>query len=252
MRSRASLIIAVFLLSMILVSPVFPAAFDSFLGQISSDGINVRADSTTSSDIVCVLNRGDKVLVVAEKYDWCRIVMPKACPSFIKKDFVLSIDDKSGKVSASRVNVRMKPDESSVILGKADNGEIINIIGESGSWYRIEPINNSFAWVNKKFVQKAPETNKLYPVQENTPAGKNGLQPAGQSVFVGVIEPYGKVIRRKATHKLVCIDKIFLLKGNADNLNSLAYHTVKVTGKVLPDKQDKFPIIEISKLELLN
>ena len=43
-----------------------------------------------------------------------------------------------------------------------------------------------------------------------------------------------------------------MLKGNRSNLDALNYRKVKVTGKLMPDAKLKTPVIEISKLELLN
>ena len=69
----------------------------------------------------------------------------------------------------------------------------------------------------------------------------------------GIIKPYGKVFRRIATHKLITQDgKIFLLKGSKKNLDSLNYRKVKVMGKLSNLAKQKYPIIEILKIEVLD
>ena len=45
-------------------------------------------------------------------------------------------------------------------------------------------------------------------------------------------------------------DNVFLLKGNKGNLDSLNYHKVKVTGKLIHPKDKKHTIIEIQKIEV--
>lgn len=187
--------------------------------------------------------------VVRQLYDWYKIRLPKTAPSFIKKDLVSLIDDKTGKVSKDNVNIRMGPDESSPILGRSGKNEVINIIGESAGWYKIEPLSNSFGWVHKKFVNKAGTIRRVE--EASLPPAK---APEDDSLVIeGVIKPYGKVIKRLATHKLFTMDnKVFLLKGNREGLNSLNYHKVRVTGKPIYSLDPKYTTIEIVKIEAID
>ncbi len=86
------------------------------------------------------------------------------------------------------------------------------------------------------------------PIQQDISAaeGKN-------TIIEGIIKPYGIVFKRPATHKLITSDnKIFLLKGNKKSLDQLNYHRVKVIGKVTGPDSQKYPIIEIEKIEELD
>ena len=136
-----------------------------FQGEINANNINIRSDSTVSSKIICIANNGEPVEVVKELYEWYRVRLPKTAPSFIKKNLVSIIDEKTAKVIKDNVNIRLRPSESSPILGKAAKNEVINILEEKGEWYKIEPLNNSFGWVNKKFVNKADTINKIEEVE---------------------------------------------------------------------------------------
>ncbi|MCM8780347.1 MAG: SH3 domain-containing protein [Candidatus Omnitrophica bacterium] len=84
-----------------------------FKGRISADNINVRTDSTVNAESICRINRGEIVEVIMELYDWYKIKLPKNAPSFIRKDMVSLIDDKTAKVIKTKVNVRLHPSESS-------------------------------------------------------------------------------------------------------------------------------------------
>jgi len=139
-----------------------------FQGEINANNINIRSDSTINSKIICIANRGEPVEVIRESYAWYKIRLPKRAPSFIKKNLVELIDTKSAKVIKNNVNIRLGPDESSPILGKADKNEVINILSESGEWYKIEPLANSFGWVHSKFVNhRLPENKELdNPIQK--------------------------------------------------------------------------------------
>lgn len=231
-----------------------------FPGEINADNIHIRSDSTVSSTIICIANNGELVEVVKELYGWYRVRLPKTAPSFIKKNLVAIIDGKTAKVIKDNVNIRLKANESSPILGKADKNEVINILEEKGGWYKIEPPNNSFGWVNKKFVNKASDTiNKKEGVEldkkireENKIADEKASQEENATIE-GIIKPYGKVIKRIATHKLITADNnVLLLKGNKGSLDSLNYHKVRVTGKLIHPKNSKHSIIEILKIEALD
>lgn len=242
-----------------------------FQGKINADNVNIRFDATVSSSVISRINKGDRVEVMLELYEWYKIKLPKAAPSFIKKNLVSLIDDKTAQVLKDRVNIRLRPDEASPILGRVDKNEVINILEDKGLWYRIEPVNNSFGWIHKKFVEKVPAVEVSLEVkantldktegneitEQNTGENKTILPEASideKSITVeGIINPYGKVFRRIATHKFITQDgKIFLLKGSKENLDSLNYRKVKVTGKLSNLAKQKYPIIEILKIEVLD
>lgn len=256
-NSKYKVILILIMLCFSLAGFVFAGTFSAFTGQINADNINVRVDATAASTAVCILSKGALVEVVAEAYDWYKIRLPKEAPSYVRKDLVECINMDpvanpgkclSAKVIKDRVNIRLGPSESSWILGKINRLTVVNILAASGSWYRIQPIYQSFGWVNKKFVSK----DFVPAVKEEEPAKTiKEIAPSGRMIIEGNVSPYGVVLWRKATHKLITADnKIYFLKGNRKSLNSLNYHKVKVTGKLISPEANKYPIIEIDTIEL--
>ena len=250
--SRKLLTVIFFICSAVLYN--FASALEyPFHGQVTGDDINIRTDATINSAIITTVCRGEVLEVISGPHDWYKIRLPVQAPSFIRRDLTAPVDEKTAKVIKSSVNIRLGPDEKTAIVGKSGQGEVINIVGEKGNWYKIRPVHNSFGWVHKQFIQpiepKPPKLEKPLPQVKN-PVLED--KSSGDIVVVGRVEAYGKVINRKASHKLVTVDKVYLLKGSADKLNPLVYHTVRATGKLIPDKTDKFPVIEISKVEILN
>lgn len=208
------------------------------LATVNTDNINVRFDSNINSQIICNVHKGEGVQIVSEKYDWYKIKLPKTAALFVKKTLVEPIDEKTAKGLKDNINIRLAPNESSPILGKINKNEFINILQDSGEWYKIEPTVNSFGWIHKKFVDIDKEESK----------------PKDDFVVIeGIIQPYGKVIKRIATHKLITKDdNIFLLKGTPGNLNVIIYHKVKITGKSISSPKEKYPVIKIIKIEVLD
>lgn len=228
-----------------------------FQGEITGNNINVRSDSTVSSEIICEVDKGDLVGVVSELYEWQKIRLPKNAPSFVKKSLVMLISDKTAKALKNNVNIRLHPNESSPIIGRVNKDETMIVLGERGGWYRIEPVNNSYGWIHKKFVNKvAPMINKTEDgklAKEEITVQVQESKDAEGITFEGVIYPYGKVFKRKATHKLLTKDNaVYLLKGNKETLDVLNYRKIKVTGKLTDARKQKYPIIEIIRLEALN
>lgn len=148
-----------------------------FQGEVNTDNINIRSDSTINSEVICKVNKGDRVELIQELYDWYKIKLPKSTPAFIKKDLVIPLDDKTARVAKDRVNIRLKANESSLIIGRINQGELINILKDEQQWYRIESVNNSFGWINKKFVNPAPArssgVNNVPPIMKKEDTKKD-------------------------------------------------------------------------------
>lgn len=246
----------IFMASSIFTGTVFSAGFS---GQINADNINLRVDATVGSAVICSLRKNELVEVVWETYDWYKIRLPKEAPSYVRKDLVECINSDpvtnpgkclGAKIIKDKINIRMGPGESSWVLGKADKLTVVNILAQEDGWYKIQPIYQSYGWVNKKFVSKEILLPKKQKAAE-LPA--KDLQSGGLLVIEGTVSPYGVVLWRKATHKLVTSDnKIYFLKGNRKSLDSLNYHKVKVTGKLISPAAGKYPIIQIDIIEALS
>ncbi|MCX5696091.1 MAG: SH3 domain-containing protein [Candidatus Omnitrophica bacterium] len=233
-----------------------------FSGEINADNINLRADATTTAAVLSVLDKGERLEVILEQYEWYKVRLPKSLALYIKKSLAtcikytesqpaapttLSIKQcVSAKVLGERVNIRSKPSESAPIVGVADRNEIVNVISELGDWYKIEPIQNSFGWVHKRFINKASvltSAQTLKPAQDEE----------SNILLVGTVKPYGVVFMRSATHKLLTADnQIFLLKGNRSTLNALNHQKVKVIGKIISATGAKYPIIEVKIIEVVS
>jgi len=264
-----------------------------FKTQVNKSGVNIRTDSTVNSEKICDIAKDTNLEVVKESYGWYKVRLPKNAPSFIRKDLINQIagmpdvvikdrvnirlipDESSsilggtrreklsilGEVIKERVNIRLGPNESAPILGKADKNEIINILGEEGGWYKIEPTNNCFGWINKGFLVKLPAKNQIEPTQAKTPPiDKEKLQPDKEDIaslkevtIEGIVKPQGVFFRRIATHKLITTDnKIYLLKGNKPELDTLNYRKVTISGILTNLPNQKYPLIEIKKFGVID
>lgn len=261
LKYRITLII--FVACFIPAIAAFGAASAIFNGQINAENINVRVDATVGSAVICRLPRGELVEVISEAHDWYKIRLPKEAPSYVKEGLVECINPDpvsnpgkclSAKVIKDRINIRLGPSESAWILGKADKLTVVNILAQDKGWYKIQPIYQSYGWVNKKFVSREIALPKK---KKSVESPLQNIQSSDSLVVEGTVSPYGVVLWRKATHKLVTPEnKIYLLKGNRKGLDSLNYHKVKVTGKLISPAatpvKSKYPIIQVNLIEALS
>ncbi|PIP19831.1 MAG: hypothetical protein COT38_04370 [Candidatus Omnitrophica bacterium CG08_land_8_20_14_0_20_41_16] len=263
MHLRLSISVLLAVIFIFLLSLSISAAWENapFLGEINTNNINLRSDATIGSKVICTLDKGEQVEVVSEAYEWYKPHLPAHISVYLKGSLADCIKYKesvegnkeevclSAKVLRDRVNVRVSPDESSAIVGIANKNEIVNVRGETGGWYKIEPIQNSFGWVNKKFVNKV---EKAVSVNKNEDK-KESLNSNENIVLKGIVNPYGIVFRRIATHKLITADnKVFLLKGNKAALDALNRNKVKVIGKIISPPKAKYPLVEVIIIEAEN
>lgn len=246
----------------------------SFQGEATGNDINIRSDSTVNSEIICTLKKGQRLEVVSGLYEWYKIRLPKTAPSYIKKSLTSCISYAanlldggaaqttanrciSAKATKDRINIRLRPSESSPILGIADKNEVMDVIGESGDWYKIRPMQNSFGWVHKNLVKKISSTagDMKTPGQEGeekTKLASGGNASSQYNISLeGTIKP--KFIKKIATHKLITADnEVFLLKGDEASLNALNYKRAKIIGRKTGPSASGYTLIEIKIIEVMN
>ncbi len=268
-------ILLIFCCLALFFSSAFAKNFTPFQGKINAESINIRCSSTINAEVISKANKGEEVAVVSQAFEWYKIQLPKNAAIFVKKEFLVPLNEKStsaittaplnppeplaAKVQKDNVNIRLSPSEKSTIIGRLNQNQVVTIISTTGDWAKILPVSNSYGWVNKKFVDKVPEIIPQAVAQSHpekiTPAQNTLSEKTTEITVKGKIAPYGKVFNRTATHKLISQDgNTFLLKGDKNSLNKLNYSQVKVTGKLYPaiKPNQNLPVIEIEKMEVLD
>ena len=71
----------------------------------------------------------------------------------------------TAKIIEPRVNLRALPDTNAEILGKANEGEIISLIGQNadGKWYQTKMANTTNAWIFAATVKIIEGDSKTLP-----------------------------------------------------------------------------------------
>lgn len=253
------LIVSAYLLLSTVLPSAFAQEFTPFKAEVNSNNINIRTDATVNSEVICPVNKGTYLYVLKESYGWFKVKLPKSAPSFIKADLVSSTASNPVKVTKDRVNIRLRPDQTSPIIGKVSKDEVITVRSLEGQWCNIEPVNNSYGWINKKFVDKAlndvttPETNINNPPETSSQQAQLIQTTDNLVTVIGIIKPQGRFFRNVTTHKLIAGEnKIFLIKADKKYLDTFNQRKVKLSGILAGPSRNKYPLIEARKVEVLN
>lgn len=132
-------------------------------GVARQNNVNVRGQASINSEVVSHLKKGDRVTVLEEitlkkaKQDeparWYRINIPENVSVWVHSSFV---DAGSGTVKANRLNLRGGPGENYSVVGRLEKGATIKVIDTKGSWMKIEPPTNAFAFVAAHLIERTP------------------------------------------------------------------------------------------------
>ncbi|MFQ9882692.1 MAG: SH3 domain-containing protein [Clostridium sp.] len=161
-------------------------------GQVVNvhSSLNVRSGASTSSSVIGSLSNGSKVTIVGESGSWYKINYGNTT-GYVSKDYVQASGEqnsssesssqgttsgKSGQVVNvhSSLNVRSGASTSSSVIGSLSNGSKVTIVGESGSWYKIN-YGNTTGYVSKDYVQASGEQNSSSESSsQGTTSGKSG------------------------------------------------------------------------------
>ncbi|WP_195970099.1 SH3 domain-containing protein [Clostridium thermobutyricum] len=155
------------------------------IGTVNVNGLNVRSEMSTSSQILGVLNYGYRVQIWEDCGDWYKINY-NGRDAYVWKAYVTGhgpeypnsvhitnqypiigtgiVDFKGGPFTY----ITCRPDWNNSGVGKLYNGTKVSITGESGNWYRINYKDGS-AWICKDRVDTSlnkNDENKPEPEKE--------------------------------------------------------------------------------------
>ncbi len=224
-----------------------------FNGIISANNVNIRVGASPNFEILCQLNKMDKVVVQGITYQWYKVKLPKQARCFISKDYVYQ-----GIVYADNVNIRAGRGTNYNVLGQLNSGDLVTILEEYESWLRIEPPEDFIGWVHSDFVEyyssgeltQEERMEEAVEEAEEIEEAKEEVEPP--PIASGIIEDLGVIINRPGKQKLIGNDgRIFYLKSESVDLAKYVYYRVRVWGSMWELPELKYPLIVVEKIELI-
>lgn len=128
---------------------------------VSEDRINVRVDSTVSSESLGYISKGETVQVLEEKFDWNKIVLPHQFSCYVSKKYIKKVKDNVIQITSSQVNLRSGPSLESYVIGKAPQNSKFYLIEENDKWVKIQGYPYAYGWIHKSFLHKTDEITDL-------------------------------------------------------------------------------------------
>lgn len=172
-------------LLMILTLALLPAfitaqEFQAYTANVKGDSVRVRTGAGLVHPPIHVLEKGEKLTVIAIKEGWAIIQLPANAPCWISEKFVvISEDGKTYTVTGKRVNLRAAANTSFFPIGQAEKDQVLKVCidGRSGTaiskdgFVQVIPPVNAKGAVAKKFIEKVvdidtPAITKSKPVAE--------------------------------------------------------------------------------------
>lgn len=124
-------------------------------GEVTEDKINIRVDACVSADSIGYLDKGENVQIFEQRFGWCKIRLPQRFTGYVVSEFIEKKDGQEGKVTASCLNLRCRPNSAAAIIGKVDRGQVVYIVGQDQEWLQVKAYPYSYGWVHSKFIRQS-------------------------------------------------------------------------------------------------
>mgnify|MGYP000364739437 FL=1 len=150
-----------------------------YVYNVSSGGLRVRKEASTSSTVLGTLYSGNSVNIIGESGSWYKITY-NSSTAYVHKDYITENKPSSGSDNnstsngsvsngnsssseamnetgvvvnvSSNLRVRKEASSNSLVLGYLLNNQTVTITGKEGNWYKIN-FNGSTGYVSADYVK---------------------------------------------------------------------------------------------------
>lgn len=133
--------VALMLIALTFVSPLAQGAAtlakEAEKGQATADGVKLREEPDTESNVLAELNCGDVVEVLGEDGNWYKVMYNGLTIGFVRKDylFVNSTGSRGAYVNADGTALRGAPSDDSYVVMTLSAGQGLKVKALLGEWY---------------------------------------------------------------------------------------------------------------------
>ncbi len=124
-------------------------------GEVTASSLNVRAQPTTSSNVIGSLSKGNKVSLYELSRNWYKVKVNNQT-GYIHSDYVSvtteSLSGRKGEITATKLNVRSQASTYSTVVGSLTKGTVIDLHERTGSWFKVK-VNNQWAYIHSDYVK---------------------------------------------------------------------------------------------------
>ena len=123
-----------------------------FAGAVTGDNVNLRSGPDVNFEILGEVNTSDKLVVTGEQGKWYRVRPPSGISCYVHQNYI-EADGAGGRGKGNQINIRSGAGERFSVLGQANDGDSVTLLGKKGEWYEIKPVKGTGVWVHSDFVK---------------------------------------------------------------------------------------------------
>lgn len=168
MRKFTSFILTLILILSTIIIPTTAATTSSKAGVVSvtSGKLNVRSSSSTSGTVVSSLSKGSYVTLMSKSGNWWRVEYADGKYGYCHADYIKTTTGTPAtvKISSGSLNVRSGAGTSYSKVASLYNGEVVIVLGTSGSWSKILYNGTKIGYVSSQYLSTSGSSNysKIY------------------------------------------------------------------------------------------
>lgn len=153
-------------------APAAPAT-NHHTAVVNASVLNVRNGPGTGYGVMAQVRHGERYTVLEQSGEWFKISLSNGAAGWVA-GWLVNItttpsgspggdetpgEDKSAVVTGSVVNVRSGPGTNNAVNGQVYQGQVLDILGQSGDWYQVQTNTGLTGWVAGWLlsVQTAPQ-----------------------------------------------------------------------------------------------
>jgi cell wall-associated NlpC family hydrolase len=149
-------------------------------GVVTAGALNIRSNPSIDSAKVGLAYKGASVEILDKSNGWYKVKVSNSLVGWGSAQYI-SLDSSAGSNSGSssgssnnggstaqsgngkvavgsRLNVRSGPGTNYGIVGKANNGEVLQLLELSNGWYKVKLSNGTVGWVTSQYIVKTNES----------------------------------------------------------------------------------------------
>jgi uncharacterized protein YraI len=166
-----------------------------------STALNIRAGTDTNSPIIAKAKRGATLRILGSSGSWYQVQLPNGAVGYVSSAYIrltgVSTANESYGVVATEstpLNIRTGPGEKYQVIGTAQKGITLRILGKEGSWYKIQDGNGLVGYASSDYMRllsgnnSAPSYSPPAIPQQQPNYGNESKQQPYQSIFGSIVK----------------------------------------------------------------
>ncbi len=129
--------------------------FDSWTGHVTASSLKLRSGPSTGYDTIKTMAKGTIITVTGQSGDWYYVTLSNGTKGFASKSYVskgTGATTCTSKASGT-LNVRKGPGKSYDVVTTIKSGEVVTLLDDSSSWYKIKTSSGKEGYVDSQYVK---------------------------------------------------------------------------------------------------